>query len=400
MHILYFHQHFSTRSGSTGTRSYSMARALLARGHQVTMVCGSYRGADTGLSGPIKRGARRGVVDGIQVIELRLAYSNHDGFLRRTSTFLRFALRSAWIALSEPCDLVFATSTPLTAGIPGIVAKITRRRRFVFEVRDLWPELPRAMGAIKNPLVLAMMSLLEWCCYRAADRCIGLAPGIVEGIARRGVPRDRIDMIPNAADLEIFSQDRGVPHANDGTTRAVFTGTHGMANGLDAVLDAAIELRRRGDQTIAIELIGDGKLKPGLKQRAELENLTNVSFTEPIPKTTLASRLGDADIGLMILANVPAFYYGTSPNKFFDYLASGLPIICNYPGWVAELIREHGCGIAVEPGNPMAFADALQFLASDPDARRQMGDRARRLADEFDRTRLAERFVCCLEAAQ
>jgi glycosyltransferase involved in cell wall biosynthesis len=173
-----------------------------------------------------------------------------------------------------------------------------------------------------------------------------------------------------------------------------------MANGLDAVLDAAIELRRRGDQTIAIELIGDGKLKPGLKQRAELENLTNVSFTEPIPKTTLASRLGDADIGLMILANVPAFYYGTSPNKFFDYLASGLPIICNYPGWVAELIREHGCGIAVGPGNPMAFADALQFLASDPAARRQMGDRARRLADEFDRTRLAERFVSCLEAAQ
>lgn len=372
-----------------------MARKLIERGHRVIVVCGSYRGAATGLDGSFVRGVRRGFIDGIEVIELRLAYTNHHGFIKRTATFLRFALRSAWIAISEPCDLIFATSTPLTAGIPGIVGKVLRRRRFVFEVRDLWPELPRAMGVIRSPLILGAMSILEWCCYRSADRCIGLAPGIVDGIAKRGIPHSRIDLIPNAADVELFKPGNG--RSSGPRIRAVFTGTHGIANGLDAVLDAAGELQRRGDDRIQINLIGDGKLKAALKSRAHAERLLSVSFVDPMPKTALANILSDADVGLMILANVRAFYYGTSPNKFFDYLASGLPVICNYPGWVSDLITEYQCGIAVAPSDPGAFADALQAIASDPVGRRTMGMNARELAKQFDREVLAERFVDTLE---
>jgi glycosyltransferase involved in cell wall biosynthesis len=308
---------------------------------------------------------------------------------------MRFALRSAWIAISEPCDLIFATSTPLTAGIPGVVGKVLRRRRFVFEVRDLWPELPRAMGVIRNPVILCLMSILEWCCYRSADRCIGLAPGIVDGIAKRGIPRSRIDLIPNAADIELFkpgSNRSPGPHI-----RVVFTGTHGIANGLDAVLDAAGELQRRRDDRIQISMIGDGKLKAALKSRAQTEGLSSVTFVDPLPKTALASILSDADVGLMILANVSAFSYGTSPNKFFDYLASGLPVICNYPGWVSDLIAEHQCGIAVAPSDAGAFADALQALASDPVRRQTMGMNALALAKRFDREVLAEQFVDILE---
>lgn len=372
-----------------------MARKLIERGHRVIVVCGSYRGAATGLEGSFVRGARRGFVDGIEVIELSLAYSNHHGFIRRTATFMRFALRSAWIAISEPCDLIFATSTPLTAGVPGIVGKVLRRRRFAFEVRDLWPELPRAMGVIRNPVILGLMSALEWCCYRSADRCIGLAPGIVDGIASRGIPRSRIDLIPNAADVELFKP--GSNRSQGPRIRAVFTGTHGLANGLDSVLDAAGELRQRGDDLVQIDLIGDGKLKASLKERAQAEGLSSVTFVDPLPKTALANILSEADVGLMILANVPAFYYGTSPNKFFDYLASGLPVICNYPGWVSDLITEHQCGIAVAPGDPEAFADALQAIASDPVRRRTMGMNARTLAKRFDREELAEQFVDILE---
>ena len=395
MKIIYFHQHFSTHEGSTGTRSYGLARRLVERGHQVTMVCGSYRGAATGLKGPIIQGSRRGVVDGIEVIELGLDYSNHDGFLHRTTTFLRFALHSAWIATSEPCDLIFATSTPLTAGIPGIVGKFLRRRRFVFEVRDLWPELPSAMGVIRNPVILSLMSFLEWCCYRSADRCIGLAPGIVDGIANRGVRRSRIDLIPNSADLELFHP--GEDRSCDTRIRAVFTGTHGIANGVDAILDAAMELQRSGDDSIQIELIGDGKLKPDIKSRVHAESLATVTLVDPLPKTLLAARLGNADVGLMVLANIPAFSYGTSPNKFFDYLASGLPVICNYPGWVSDLITEHQCGVAVPPCDPTAFADALRDIASNPARRRAMGLRARNLAKQFDRVILADRFVNAIE---
>jgi glycosyltransferase involved in cell wall biosynthesis len=402
MKVLYFHQHFSTPEGSSGTRSYEMARRLIAKGHRVTMVCGTYQGGRTGLDGPFARGRRRGTVDGIDVIELELPYRNADGLLRRSVTFLRFALRSMWVAMREPCDLVFATSTPLTAGIPGIAARWLRRKPFVFEVRDLWPELPKAMGVITNPVVLWAMSALEWASYRSAHRCIGLAPGIVDGIARRGVPRDRIAFIPNGCDFSIFDgagawRPEGVA---PGDLLAVYAGTHGQANELSAVLDAASVLKRRRRRDIVIVLVGEGKLKPGLVARAEREGLDNVRFLDPIGKKRLAGLLAGADIGLQVLANVPAFYDGTSPNKFFDYIAAGLPVLNNYPGWLAVQIEAERCGFAVPPGDAEAFADALEAAAADRGALAEMGKRSSALArHEFDRDAAGERFVAFLEGA-
>ncbi len=188
MRILYFHQHFVTPKGSGGTRSYEMAKRLIVRGHSVVMVCGNYSGGDTGLSAPFVQGFRRGFVDGIDVIEFDLAYSNSDSFVKRSFIFLKYVFRSLKLVFSENYDLIFATTTPLTAGIPGIVGRWFRGKPFVFEVRDLWPELPKAMGVITNPLVLLAMSLLEWLSYRSANRLIGLSPGIVDGIAKRGNP--------------------------------------------------------------------------------------------------------------------------------------------------------------------------------------------------------------------
>ncbi|HRZ08122.1 MAG TPA: glycosyltransferase family 4 protein [Candidatus Competibacteraceae bacterium] len=403
MNVLYYHQHFSTPQGSTGTRSYEMARRLLAQGHSVTMVCGSYGGGNTGLAGAYQNGKREGRVAGIQVVEFELPYSNRDSFLRRTLTFLKFAWRSAWLVLRRDYDLVFATTTPLTAGIPGILARWLRGKPFVFEVRDLWPELPKAMGVIRNPLVLGAMSVLEWLSYRSAHRLIGLSPGIVDGIARRGVPRERIALIPNGCDLDIFGvsaepwRPEGVG-VND--LMAVFTGTHGIANGLDAVLDAAAELKRRGRNDIKLVLIGQGKLKAELQQRAHAEQLDNVIFHDPVNKAKLAGLMAATDVGMQILANVPAFYYGTSPNKFFDYIAAGLPVLNNYPGWLAGIITEHECGYAAPPDDPVAFANALIHAADHRDELRRMGQRARALAQsEYNRDLLAARFVTWLEKA-
>lgn len=398
MKVLYFHQHFSTPQGSAGIRSYEMARQLVAQGHQVTMVCGSYGGGKTGLSMPFSRGVRRGSVDGIEVVEFDLAYSNSDGFVRRGWLFVKFALRSIGLALREPYDVVFATTTPLTAGIPGIVARWLRGKPFVFEVRDLWPELPKAMGVIRNPLVLGAMSCLEWASYRSAHRLVGLSPGIVEGIVRRGVQSERVALVPNGCDLRIFGQTGVQPWRPEGVSErdllAVFAGTHGVANGLDAVLDAAAELKRRGRDDIKILLIGQGKLKAALQRRATTEQLDNVIFHDPVDKARLAGLMASVDVGLQILANIPAFYYGTSPNKFFDYIAAGLPVLNNYPGWLAELIQQQQCGFAVPPDNPAAFALALEQAADDRVALKQMGQRGLQLAQrEFDRDKLADRWV-------
>jgi glycosyltransferase involved in cell wall biosynthesis len=292
---------------------------------------------------------------------------------------------------------LFATTTPLTAGIPGIVARWLRGKPFVFEVRDLWPELPRAMGVIRNPLVLWAMGVLEWTSYRSAHRLVGLSPGIVEGITHCGVPRERIASVPNGCDLDIFAtpvQPWRPAQVRPTDLLAVFAGTHGMANGLDGVLNAAAELKRRGRDDIKLLLIGQGKLKPGLQARAEREGLTNVVFHDPVNKVRLACLMAATDVGLQVLANVPAFYYGTSPNKFFDYIAAGLPVLNNYPGWLAEMIDEHQCGFAVKPDNPEAFADALEQAAADRPTLQVMGQRGLALAKaQFARQALADKWV-------
>lgn len=403
MRILYYHQHFSTREGSTGTRSYEMARRLIERGHSVVMVCGSYAGGKTGLREEFKRGVRCGLVDGIDVIEFLLPYSNMDGFMKRALTFIKFALRSVVVAFRERYDVLFATSTPLTAGIPGIAASIFARRKFVFEVRDLWPELPREMGVITNPVILTIMSWLEWASYHAAEVCIGLSPGIVRGIQQRGISQEFTYMIPNGCDLALFSDDEGAPWKPEGVGQtdlmAVFAGTHGVANGLDAVLDAAAVLKQRKRCDIKIVLIGDGKLKSRLENRAAREGLlNNCIFHPPVSKIRLSGLLQSSDVGLMILANVPAFYYGTSPNKFFDYIASGIPVLNNYPGWIADMITNYNCGIVVPPDNPVAFADALEKFADDRSMRIIMGTNGKKLAgDKFNRLKLADQFVNILE---
>lgn len=397
MRVLYFHQHFSTPQGAAGMRSYAMARGLIERGHHVVMVCGSYEVGETGLSGSFRGGVRRGFVDGIEVIEFELNYSNRLGFLARTWAFLRFSISSLGVVMTENFDLVFATSTPLTAGIPGVAARWIRRKPFVFEVRDLWPELPKAMGVISNPIVLLGLSALEWIIYRSSQRLVGLSPGIVEGIVRRGVNTDRVRMIPNGCDLDIFTplveawRPNGV---SDHDLMAVYTGTHGSANGLDAAIDAAIELEARGRNDIKLVLVGDGKLKPHLEKRARSAGLQNVLFLNLMEKNKLAGLLAGADIGMQILSNVPAFYFGTSPNKFFDYLAAGLPILVNYPGWLSDLLCEHECGLPVVPNDPGAFADALEQAAGGRERLRQMGRRARSMAERgFNRNVLVEEWV-------
>jgi glycosyltransferase involved in cell wall biosynthesis len=403
MKVLYFHQHFVTPRGSGGSRSYAMACKLIKRGHQVTMVSGHFVGGFSGLVSPFIKGVRRGSVDGIDLIEFDLAYSNHDGFIKRFFTFLSFVMRSLSLVFSEKYDIILATSTPLTAGIPGILARWLRGKLFIFEVRDLWPELPKAMGVIKNPLILWSMSILEWITYKSAHRLIGLSPGIVEGISRRGISKKNIALIPNGCDLDIFFDNSNSwrPRAIKSTDfMAIFAGTHGVANGLDALLDVAKELKKRKRKDIKILLVGEGKLKAELQSRARRYGLINIIFHDSINKPQLAGLFSSADLGIQCLANVSAFYYGTSPNKFFDYIAAGLPVLNNYPGWISEIITQHQCGFSIEPNDSIKFAEILEWAADNKIALRSMGQNSKKLAKtKFNRELLSNQWVDWVEGA-
>ena len=386
-----------------GVRSYAMSKALSDRGHSICIVCGSYSGANTGIESPFKNGMRRGFVsDKIEIIELELPYSNNSSFISRINVFIRYAFSCVWLALQADYDLIFATSTPLTVAIPGIFARWFRRKVFIFEVRDLWPELPRAMGIIKNPIIIGLSSLLESCSYKSAHHIVALSPGIRDGILEKGISKKKISLVPNGCDLDIFScptkgwRPQGI---NNNDFMALYAGTHGIANGLDSVLSAAKELKRRGRDDIKIVLVGEGQSKERLMRRALEDDITNIVFHKAVSKIELTGLMSEAHIGLQVLANVPAFYYGTSPNKFFDYISANLPVLNNYPGWLADLINKYHCGYTVPPDAPSAFADALEEAADNRFDLDLKASNAKALAvEKFDRKILASQFVDQLEA--
>ena len=397
MKILYIVQHFNVPTGSAGIRPYKMAKALVEHGHEVTLVCGSYEGGKSGLTGDFSNGKRTGFFEGIQVIEFDIMYSNKQSFLKRTCVFLLYVWKTVGLALFYKYDVLFASSTPLTVGIPGIFARWMRGKKFVFEVRDLWPELPKAMGVIKNPVILWLMGVLEFLCYHSATKLVGLSDGIVKGIARRGVSLNKIANIPNGCDLDIFSANDERLKINgiqENDFLCLYSGTHGVANGLNILINVAEELINRGNNTIKFVLVGDGKLKPDLIAKANEKHLKNIIFLDPLNKADLSKLMNTCNIGMQLLANITAFYYGTSPNKFFDYISAGLPVLNNYPGWISELIKKHNCGITVSPNDQVEFVDSLIQMERNKYKLPEMSFNARSLAkNEFDRILLSNKWV-------
>ncbi len=396
MNILYLCQHFHTPKDAGGSRPYEFSKYLVKNGHNVTLISGK---TDRNLS--VANNAKSKIettdLDGVKLIRVNNPYSNKMGFVTRIRSFLNFVYWASKIAKKQKnVDIVFATSTPLTTAIPGVIAKRKHKTPFVFEVRDLWPELPKAMGVIKNPVILWLIRKLELWAYKNADFMIALAPGIKKGMVKTGFPKDKIEVIPNGADVSLFSLAELKNRTKEITL--IFTGAHGLANGLDAVLDAAEVLQNKNEKGIKFLFVGDGSQKRRLMEKSRKLNLSNVEFRDPIPKADLAKLMQEVDVGMMILDNIPAFYEGTSPNKFFDYLAAGLPVINNYPGWLKSIIDKDKCGIAVPPNDPGVFADAVLYFRDNPDKRIEMGKNSRKIAEEtFARNLLAEKFKSSLE---
>jgi glycosyltransferase involved in cell wall biosynthesis len=408
--IIYLHQYFvapkSAGALATGTRSYEFARRFVAAGHEVHMVCSDWVTPQAGSPPPKTAKAwKREVIEGIQVHALPLRYSNKMSFVERVATFVRFALLARRKAAALKGDVVFATSTPLTIAIPAMHAARVNRVPLVFEVRDLWPEAPRQMGVLTNPVLFRAAKELERRVYRRSRTVVALSPGMRDGVLAEGVSPDRVVMIPNSCDLDMFR-----PDIDGSATRArlglgdrmtfLYFGTMGPANGLDFVLDAAAELKRRGDVRAVFVLHGDGKMRPALEARKASEGLDNVVFSAPLAdKSRVAEVVAAADVGMTIYKNLPVLYT-CSPNKMFDTMAAGRAILTNMPGWLTDTVESGGCGVGVRPDDARDFADKVQRLAGDRAAVAEMGRRARALAErEFARDILAGRLLAVLERA-
>jgi glycosyltransferase involved in cell wall biosynthesis len=392
--ILYLHQFFMTRDGSGGTRSYEFARRLVADGDAVTMV----------TSGP---GGERDV-DGIRVVEARGGYGDYMratkvGYGRRLLAFGRFALAATAAALRGPRpDVVFATSPPLTMALPAIVAARRWRAPLVFEVRDLWPEAPIQMGALRSPWMRRLARWLERAVYRSASEIVALSPGMRDGIVAAGTDPARVTLIPNASDLDLFSPDldpgdlrERLGIAGDDFLCAYF-GTMGEANDLTQVVDAAALLDAPG---IVFVLQGEGKRRPALEADVRRRGLGNVVFAPAGDKLAAARLAAASDACMTIFKDVPILATN-SPNKLFDTFAAGRPAIVNTDGWQRALVEEHAAGLFARPGDAAHLAEQVRALAADPERARAYGTNARALAErEFDRDLLAARLRGVLERA-
>lgn len=413
LRILYLHQHHSGPEGSTATRAHAMASALAARGHHVTLACGRHAGGRTGLateSHAYDRRPQRGrVAGGFEVVEFAIPYRNAMSLPRRALAFLRYAVAATGLAVREKPDVVLASSTPLTAAIPALAARRWAGIPFVFEIRDPWPELPRALSAawpdraVPGWVLDAMDRLADAACRRA-DAVVALTEGMAETAVARGADPARVHVVPNGCDLDIFGPQVAPWRLVEAASRemlATYAGAHGAANGLDALLDAASALLDRGERRVRIVLVGEGAEKPRLVEDARRRGLDNVTFLDPMPKRGVAGLLAASGVAVHCLAPIPGFAEWTAPNKLMDGLAAGIPVVTNVPGRAARIVEDGPSGIAVPPGDPVALAAALAALASDPARRAAMGRAARAQAvSRWDRRLQAARLCAVVEGVE
>jgi glycosyltransferase involved in cell wall biosynthesis len=266
----------------------------------------------------------------------------------------------------------------------------------VFEVRDLWPESAIDAGVLKNPLVKTVGYAMEWISYRGARWINTLTPAFEEVLAtRKNIPRGRLSMIPNGADLDLLAPGPKENHVRDelglqGKFVVVYVGAHGVANRLMQLVDAADRLR--DDPDIAILLVGDGMEKPMLRQEAARRGIENLRFIDSVPKDKIGDYINAADVCTAVLQDRPVFRT-VYPNKLFDYMTCARPVIVGIDGAARRLIEEAGAGLFAEPENPDAMADRIRRLKADPRACEAMGRAGRRFVElHYDRRVLAGKY--------
>lgn len=399
MHIVYIAQYFNLPSEPGGSRVYQFAKRWVVQGHRVTLITGFLNHKTMKVPERFRgRLWARESIEGIDVLRVYSYPRIQGSFLRRSVNFLSFAFFASLYGLIrvEKADLVYATSTPLTVGVPGLVLRFGKRVPLVFEVRDLWPESAVVAGVLRRGWLVRGVEWFARRIYRASTLVVALTRGIADGLAKAGVPRDKIRFAPNGIDDWMVSDGvTAAPRENLGLEEkfvCIYTGAHGMWNRLETILETADLLR--DENQFAFLLVGDGDAKPQLLQWARDRRLANVTFLEPMPKREAMSHVKMADCCLITTWDHP-FQRMIFPNKIFDYMGCGRPTVAAADGESADLIREAEAGMAVPPEKPAELAAALRQLAALPRAERdRMGQRAREHAlAHFRREEIAQTLL-------
>lgn len=392
MNILYIHQYFITPDKPGGTRSYWIAQELIKNGHKVTMITADPKAT-------MKR--NEVMVDGINVIYLKEAYTQDMSIIARLKAFLGFVWKSINEAKKQKnIDLVIATSTPLTVGITALYMKWLKKIPYIFEVRDLWPEVPIQMGAFKNPLIVKSTRWFEKTIYKNAIHVIALSPGMQDGVIKY-ISRDKTTMISNMSKIdEFWSREKNIDFEKElklkpYSFKIIHFGSLGFANGAETIIESAKLMKDIDD--VEFLFIGGGSTEGNLIAECQKYGLKNVKFLGRFPMKETSEIVNFSDVSIVSFKDLPILYTN-SPNKLFDSLSAGKPIIVNSAGWTKDMVEKYNCGYYVNPNKPQELVDKILFLKNHPEIVKEMGQKSRNLAETvYDKSILTKQFVETVE---
>ncbi|HMA35466.1 MAG TPA: glycosyltransferase family 4 protein [Chloroflexia bacterium] len=388
MRVLYLSQYFPPEVGATQTRAHEMARYLVAQGHQVTMLA-EVPNHPAGIIPPAYRGKlwERRRLDGIDVIRLAVITAPEKGFRARMLFYLSYmgmailAGLAIGLRLRRRYDVIYATSPPLFAGLAGAILSVLLRTRFVFEVRDLWPESAVALGELTNPRAIRLAEYVERFCYHQARRIVVVTQGIAGRLAARRVRPGRVHLIPNGANVDQFHpapEQAARLRATLGLDRqfvAIYAGIHGVAQSLETLVAAAHLLR--GERDIVLLLVGEGPRKAEVRRLVAAQGLANLQLLAEQPRPAMAGYLSLAGCTIVPLKNDPLFA-GALPSKLFEGLACETAVVLSAPaGEASAVLAAAAAGIHVPPEDPAALANAIRWLRDHPAEAAAMGRRGR-----------------------
>src|SRR5262245_13674596 len=401
MRILFLSHYYHPEVNAPANRVGQLARAWADDGHDVTVLTG-FPNHPTGIVPPAYRGRpyiRHEFDRGVHVARTPIYAAPNKGILRRSLNYASYAMSAATVGpfITTRPDIVVATSPQFLTAVAGYVLARTKRVPFVLEVRDLWPASIVDVGAMRpgSPPVLALEAV-ERFIYRHADHIVVVTDSFVDAIAAHGIPRDKISVVKNGVDLEMF---RPGPTGNTvrellglhGKFVAAYIGTHGMAHGLGTVLEAAALLRH--DDRYRFLLIGDGAEKRSLQQRAASERLTNVLFLDQLPHEAIRDHICAADVTLVLLRD-RALFRSVIPSKIFEFMGTARPIVIGVDGEARRLVEDAGAGVFVPPEDAAMLVATLRLLDGDTTARSRMGQSGRAFVERhFSRQAQARLYL-------
>ncbi len=391
MKILLINQSFVSPEEPGHTRHFEMAQYLRKHGHELVIV-GSDINYQTGRQTTKRRRIFENVeqnIDGVRILRAYVYPSLHRSYFWRIVSFFSFMFSSVWTALQvRDVDLVMGTTPPIFQAVSSWVDALVRRRPFLLEVRDLWPEFGIGMGVLRNPIIIAMSRWLENFLYARATHILVNSPAYRKYLLEKGIPERKVTFIPYGTDVEMFNPDV------DGTALrrklgvdekfvVLYAGALGAANDIYTILRAADRLRQ--EPNIQFVLFGDGKERVNIEEEVRRRDLRNVLLAGVYPKREMPFVLASSNVCLAILQNIPMFRT-TYPNKVFDYMAAGRATILVIDGVIREVIETSQGGVFVEPGDDQLLAKTVLELSNDPERVRQMGENARKyLVQHLDR---------------